>query len=152
MDYPVIQVDGVAESQDFSVAGLPSGVRAVTFTSTQNPFAKKGIFKLIQLAILILLRTPGRDFLRPSIGGNLKGLLAKPVGPSLEPERRGEISVAVSTTEDQLISEQTGAELPPEERLRSFVLLSADFNYDETAWDIVVRLVSEAGGAAEVLL
>jgi hypothetical protein len=152
LDYPVLQVDGVVESQDFSVTGLPQGVREVTFTSTKNPFAKKGIFKLIQLAVVILLRTPGRDFLRPSIGGGLRTVLAKPVGPALIPERRGEISVAVSTTEDQLISEQTGVNLPPEERLRSFVLLGADFNYEETAWDIVVRLVSEAGGAAEVLL
>lgn len=152
LDYPVIQVDGVVESQNFAVTGLPSGIREVTLTSTKNPFAKVGIFKLIQLAVLTLLRTPGRDIISPSSGGGLKRLLAKPVGPSLISGLRGEISVAVSSTEDQLISEQTGVELPPEERLKTFVMLSADFNYEETAWDIVVRLVSEAGGAADVLL
>ena len=152
MDYPVIQVDGVVESQDFSVTGLPRGVRPVVLTSTKNPFAKKGIFKLIQLAILTLLKTPGRDIISPTSGGGLKRLLSKPVGPRLIQGLRGEISVAVSSTEDQLISEQTGVELPPEERLATFVMLSADFNFDETAWDIVVRLVSEAGGAADVLL
>jgi len=152
LDYPVLQVDGVVESSDFAAAGLPRGVREVTFTATKNPFAKKGIFKLIQLAVLLLLRTPGRDFRNPTIGGGLKRLLAKPVGPSLMAALRAEIGMAVSVTEDQLISEQTGVAIPPEERLRSFVLTSADFDYNETTWNIVVRLVSEAGGAAEVLL
>lgn len=152
MDYPVIQVEGVVETQDFSTTGLPRGVRGVTFTSTRSPLAKTGIFKLIQLAVLLLLRTPGRDLIAPASGGGLKRVLAKPVGPSLLNSLRGEISISVSSTEDQLISEQTGVQLPPEERLRSFVMVSAEFNYEETAWDIIVRLVSEAGGAADVLL
>lgn len=152
MDYPVIQVEGVVESQNFSTTGLPRGAREVTFTSTQTPFAKQGIFKLIQLAVLTLLKTPGRDLLSPSFGGGLKRILAKPVGPQLVQGLRGEISVAVASTQDQLISEQTGVSLPPEERMKSFVMVSAEFNYEETAWDIVVRLVSEAGGAADVLL
>lgn len=152
MDYPVVQVEGVVETQNFSATGLPRGAREVTFASTRTPLAKTGIFKLIQLAILTLLKTPGRDIISPTSGGGLKRLLAKPVGPSLVGDLRGEISVAVSSTEDQLITEQVGARLPPEERLRSFVLVSAEFNYADTAWDIVVRLVSEAGGAADVLL
>ena len=102
--------------------------------------------------MLTLLKTPGRDLLSPDAGGGLKRILAKPVGPSIMQNLRGEISVAVSSTQSQLISEQTGASLPPEERLKSFVMVSAEFNYAETAWDIVVRLVSEAGGAADVLL
>lgn len=151
-DYPVVQVEGVVESQDFAATGLPRGVRQVTFTSTKDPFAKVGIFKLIQLAILVLLRTPGRDIISPETGGGLKLILGKNVGPSLITQRRGEISIAVSATEDQLISAQSDTDLPPEERLLSLTLLDATFDFTTLEWNVVLRLISEAGGAAEVLL
>ena len=152
-DYPVIQVEGVAESTDFAVTGgLPAGIRTVTFTSTKNPFVKKGIYKLVQLCVLLLLRTPGRDILNPESGGGLKQIAAKPVSESLFPVRRGEIGVAVASTECQLFEGQAAIDLPPEERLRSFLLLNADFNFGQQEWLIVARVISEAGGAADVLL
>jgi hypothetical protein len=152
-DYPVIQVDGVSETADFSVTGLPSGVRTVTLTSTSAPVKKQSIFKLVQLCILLLLRTPGRDILEPEIGGGLRLVVGKPVGPSIVPARRGEIGLAVSTTERQIIESQaTANRLTPDERLSSFVLLRADFDFEEQEWLIITRVISEAGGAADVLL
>ena len=152
-DYPVLQVEGVSETANFAVTGLPAGVRQVTFTSTATPVVKKGIFKLVQLVVLVLLRTPGRDFLEPEAGGGLKLVVTKPVNPKILPNRRGEIGVAVSNTERQVIeSQSTESSLPPEERLSSFVLLSATFDFDAQEWLIITRIISEAGGAADVLL
>lgn len=151
-DYPVIQVDGVVESTDFSRTGLPRGVRSVRLTSTSNPFVKRGIFKLVQLCVLLLLRTPGRDIMAPDAGGGLKAVVSRPVGESVLSQRTGEISAAVSSTETQLLSAQAGTTLEPAERLRSFTLLSATFDFENQEWLVVTRVVSDAGGAADVLL
>lgn len=152
MDYPVIQVEGVSESADFVTTGLPLGVRSMSFTSTATPYAKSGIFNLIQLAVLILLRTPGRDKFSPGVGGGLKGLLGLPVGESLLNTRKSQISLAVARTEEHLTAVQANAGAPPEERLSSFTLVDAAFDYAQQTWNVIVRLVSDAGGAADVLL
>ena len=152
-DYPVIQVEGVSEDANYSdLGGLPTGVRGVTFTSTQTPFAKRSIYALVQLCVLVLLRTPGRDVLSPDSGGALNQIAARPAGESLLMLRRGEIGVAISTTERQIHESQTVQDLPPEERLRSFLLLDANYDSRAQEWLIIARVISEAGGAADVLL
>lgn len=152
MDYPVTLTDGVSESADFARTGLPLGVRNVSFTSTTTPFAKTGIFNLIQLAVLVLLRTPGRDKFSPGVGGGLRELIGLPVGESLLNTRRSQISLAVARTEEHLTAVQANAGAPPEERLNSFTLVDASFDYTQQTWTVIVRLVSDAGGAADVLL
>lgn len=152
-DYPAMQVEGSDETAKYSSAAeLPKGPRAVTFTSTQNPYAKKGIYVLVQLCTLSLMRTPGRDVLSPDMGGGLRSITAKPLGMSSLPERKNEVGSAVAATERQLMEEQVRSTLPPEERLRSLTLEEVSYNFDEQEWRIVIRIVSDAGGAADVLL
>lgn len=152
MDYPVLKVEGVQETDNFAQTGLPRGVRRVTFATDPNPVAKKGLFVLIQLTILVLLRSPGRDVFSPGTGGGLKLLLARNAGPQLLTQRKGEIAVSVARTVDQIVSEQAGADLPPEERLQSLTMLNAEYDAEAQTWNIILRLVSDAGGAADVLV
>jgi hypothetical protein len=151
-DYPVTLLAGLNEYENFAETGLPPGVRSVDLDSTSNPLIKQGIFKVIQIFILVLLKTPGTDIFSPDSGGDLRKIVSRPVGERLVNTRRGEIGLSVSRTEDQILESQTGVTLPPEERLQSATLRTAEFDFENQAWNIVVRLVTDAGGAADVLL
>jgi len=151
-DYSVTLFEGLDEFEDFAESGLPPGVRVVLLDSTSNPLKKQGIFKLMQLFLLTLLKTPGSDMFSPGTGGGLKRLIGRPVSESLINTRRGEISLAVSQTEDQMWEAQVNGAFPPDERLQSASLREATYDFGTLTWSITMRLVSDAGSAADVLL
>lgn len=151
-DYSVTLLENIDEFENFAETGLPPGIRAVTFDSTSNPFQKLGLFSLIQLFILILLKTPGRDIFDEESGGGLKKLLGRPVSPKNINAKKGEISLSVSRTEDQMLEAQAASTAPSAERLQSATLQQASFDYTSQAWSITIRIVSDAGSAADVLL
>ena len=151
-DYPVTLLGTLNEFDNFAETGLPPGVRTVTMDSTSSPHAKQGLFVLIQLFLLILLKTPGRDIFSTDSGGGLKRIVGRSVSQKQLSSKRGEISLAISRTEDQMLGSQAGVSSPASERLRSANLFSADFDFGTQTWSITIRIVSDAGSAADVLL
>lgn len=109
----------------------------------------RGIQRLTQVFLKVLLTTPGTDIFAPKIGG---GILAH-LGQSISVEDGSDIVasfiVSVDSAAKQLVQIQgRNQALPPDERLLSAKVLSAGFNKNETAIIGSVELTSHAGKSA----
>lgn len=151
-DYPVVAVEGVDETTDFAAEGLPEGIRVVSLETGKVPFPKSSLFVVAQLAILLLLRTPGRDIFAPEYGAGFKELIGLPVSPSNIQDRRAELARRVASVEDSITSQLPPGSRDNAEVLDSLTLLDADYDYAEQAWNVTIRLVTADGGAADILL
>ena len=116
-----------------------------------GPTASKtrGILRLMQLFLRMLLTTPGTDIFAPKLGG---GALSH-VGQSISVEDGSDVVsgliVSVDNTARQLIQIQgRNQATPPDERLLSAKVLSAGFNKNETAIIASIELLSQAGKSA----
>lgn len=113
------------------------------------PGKTRGILRLMQVFLRLLLQTPGSDIFAPKLGG---GALAH-LGQSISTEEGSDVIssfiISVDNTRSQLIQIQGRNQLlPPDERLLSANVLSAGFNKNETAIITSIQLDSQAGASA----
>jgi hypothetical protein len=112
----------------------------------------KGMTKLIQIVVLSLLNTPGRDILDPSEGGGIPEMIGMNYDPSDLSDILAELTRRVKKTEMEILASQVGLVLVPEEKLRSLSLISVGpgQNLDEVA--ARMRVVNELGQQSDVVL
>jgi len=113
------------------------------------PGKTKGILRLMQVFLRLLLQTPGSDIFAPKLGG---GALAH-LGQSISTEEGSDVIssfiISVDNTKSQLIQIQGRNQLiPPDERLLNASVLAAGFNKNETAIVTSIQLDSQAGASA----
>ena len=93
-------------------------------------YGQRGLNLLVQLVIIELLKTPGRDVVSPRDGGgllNLRGL--SPIGDN-KAKARTMVPLSVKRVEQQILSRQMGCNIPADEMLQSLEC------GDKVYWDV----------------
>jgi len=114
-----------------------------------------GLALLVQKVVIWLLKTPGRDFFEPELGGGFIQLTK----PRMWEENRdmipANIMEAVEAVEQQMLSRQLGINRPPEEKLKSLGLSKENsiiFFEDTRGFMVNLDLRNMANQKAEVAL
>lgn len=136
---------------DIGLLRLNNTTGEITFEIGNNPPLVKGINKLVQLVLITMLTSPRSDKF-DNYGGGLVDLLSKPMNPNNPSQIKGDISVIVGSTQNQLISEQTDPNIPSEERLKQIDLVNVTINRDALEVEMLIRIVSEDDEIAFVRL
>lgn len=113
------------------------------------PSKTRGILRLMQVFLRLLLQTPGSDIFAPTLGGGMLSHVGQNVGVDDGSNVTSGIIISVDNTKSQLIQIQgRNQTIPPDERLLSADVLSAGFNKNETAILVSIQLTSQAGESA----
>lgn len=105
---------------------------------SKNSGIVRGIETLLQKISKILLTVLGSDLYNPNYGSNLQVFLS--YGPQQEQEMSSYISMAVSQTEDLIITEQLDKQLDDSERLVELTLQAVNkINANDWIIDIFVK-------------
>lgn len=113
------------------------------------PGKTKGILRLMQVFLRLLLQTPGSDIFAPKLGGGALSHLGQSISTEEGSDVISSFIISVDNTKSQLIQIQGRNQLlPSDERLLSATVLSAGFNKNETAIITSIQLDSYAGASA----
>jgi len=120
--------------------------RKVSFKTTARILS--GIDELIQVVVLTLLNSPGRDPLDIQRGGGLTELIGYNISDT--DEIFAEASKRVSDTEKEVIERQAGTNISSEAKLKRLNLL--DISEGDSVDEIFVKLeiVNELGRIAKI--
>jgi phage baseplate assembly protein W len=102
---------------------------------SKNSGIVRGIETLLQKISKILLTVMGSDLYSPNYGSNLQIFLS--YGPQQEQEISSYISMAVSQTEDLIVTEQLDKDLDDSERLIDLTLQAVN-KVNANDWEIEV--------------
>lgn len=121
----------------------------IKFKLSPVPGKTKGILRLMQVFLRLLLQTPGSDIFAPKLGGGALSHLGQSISTEEGSDVISSFIISVDNTRSQLIQIQGRNQLlPPDERLLSANVLSAGFNKNETAIVTAIQLDSYAGSTA----
>lgn len=111
-----------------------------------------GISKLLQIVVLSLFNSPGKDILDLDRGAGIPDMIGMNLDPDDLTEVLSEVTRRIKNTEREILTEQIGLNIPPTEKLRELRLISVGpgANLGEVA--VRVRIVNELGQRAEVVL
>ncbi len=101
-----------------------------------------GVSKLVQIVVLELLTSPGRDIIDPNDGGNLRSLIGSNINYDDESEVFTEIKMLIFTAEENIKKRQISASRPANEQLASLTLLDVVPNEDEALLEISIQVTS----------
>lgn len=109
----------------------------------------RGILRLMQLFLKLLLTTPGTDIFAPKVGGGAMAHLGQSISTDSSSDVVSGLVVSVDATVRQIIQIQgRNQAIPPDERLMSAKVLSAGFNKSDTALIASIEVISQAGHSA----
>lgn len=109
----------------------------------------RGILRLMQLFLKLLLTTPGTDIFAPKVGGGALAHLGQSISTDSSTDVVSGLIVSVDATTRQIIQIQgRNQSIPPDERLLAANVLSAGFNKNETALVASIEVKSQAGKSA----
>lgn len=134
MDLQVIDVDQVTRKVFLAVSS-----KTVT-----------GIYKLIQIVVLALLNTPGKDVLDPQKGGGFLSLIGSNIDPNDSSSVYADIAYRVSKVEDEIISNQIGLSGPKAEKLQELRLLDITKGETEDEYLVKIRIISQEGRSSDI--
>lgn len=121
----------------------------VEFTVGSIPRKVTGIQRLMQMFLRILLRSPGSNIFHPRSGGGL----FKRVGGVINRNAAADITIAVNTTQQYIVAQQTPERnIPPSERLLAAEISSISVDEKATAAYVTVVLTNHAGVKAAATL
>ena len=135
MDLQIIDVDEITRVVSFKI----------------SPKKISGISKLVQIVVLSLLNSPGRDVLNPEKGAGLPDLVGSNIDPGESTEMFADIAQRVKKSEKEIIEDQVGVDDAPEEKLSEIQIVSLDTDkIDEIM--VRIRVVNQAGQASDVVV
>ena len=109
-------------------------------------YGQRGLNLLVQLVIVELLKTPGRDIINPRDGGGLLSLRGiSPIGDN-RAHARSMVALAIKRVEQQILTRQLGRSYPASETLKS--LECGDGLYWDAqagSWYIPITMTNMAG-------
>ena len=112
----------------------------------------EGIAKLAQIVLLALLNIPGKDILDPEQGGGIPELIGYGFDTSDLSEIVTEVTRRVRKIETEIINNQIGLEVLPEERLREVEIINIGPGEALDEVDVRVRIINELGQQSDVVL
>lgn len=110
----------------------------------------EGIDELVQVVVLSLMNTPGKDVLHANKGGGIPSLIGYNI--SNENELFGEIAERISKSEREILEDQIGLDLDAEAKLKSINVKSISRGEDEDTILVTLQIVNELGRIAEVTI
>lgn len=116
-----------------------------------SPKTVKGLTKLIQIVVLSLLNTPGKDILDPERGGGIPEMIGMNIDPGDLSEVLSEVTRRVKKSEAEIIKDQIGLELPADERLREIKIANVGHGTLSTEVLVRIRVVNELGQQSDVV-
>lgn len=121
----------------------------VEFTFGTRPRRVRGIVRLMQTFLRILLRSPGSNRFHPRSGG---GLL-KRIGDTASPQTAADVAIAVQTASQYLINVQTAQRsIPPSERLLSAEIQAVNLDPRATSIFVTIVLTTHSGARSAATL
>lgn len=122
----------------------------VNITTSNDPFQLLGVHKVAQIVAKVLLTTKGTDTFAPEVGTGIRSLTGRLVSQSNIEHIRRDIGMWISDSEKQLREFQESGTFPLDERIEKLTLVSADFDFEDLSWTIVVKVDTEAGSQVVV--
>lgn len=123
-----------------------------SFGMSRPPKFVEGVSKLVQIVVIELMTTPGRNVLDPSAGGNLQSLIGSNVTFDDEAEIFTEIQMMIRTAESNIKERQVNSNRPSNERLSALYLLDVVPDEENASLEIIVKIVSEDQQDAEAIV
>lgn len=111
-----------------------------------------GYQKLIQIVVLSLLNSPGKDILNPGDGGGLLAIIGTNIDSVDGTQVLAQLNQAVKKTESEIIGYQTGLSAPLEELLKELQVISLAQGLDEDEVLLTIRIINQAGRVTDVVL
>ena len=119
------------------------------FRIGQTPSKVRGILRLVQIYLKILLQTPGTDILAQRIGADALKNVGRTFGRGQGGGIVSDFVLANTTAVRQIIAIQgRDPSIPRDERLLSARVLAAQYSQRETALLVSTEINSQAGRAA----
>lgn len=146
-----LQLDYINSVSVFSTRLTLTRRSLVKFVVADTPNKVRGITRLVQLFLKILMTTPGRDIFAPRVGGGLLNTIGKTWSMGATGNVVSNAIISVSQTTKQIMALQgRDPRIPLDERLLSAKVVGADFIRAEAALLMQVEIVSQAGRRALV--
>lgn len=135
---------------DISLLQIDESTRRVTLQMSPKPVT--GLTKLMQIVVLSLLNSPGRDILNPEKGAGIPDMIGMNFDPTDLSDILGEITRRVRKSEEEILQDQVGLNPPANEKLREIKIISVSPGeaLDEVAARI--RIINELGQQSDVVL
>lgn len=135
---------------DISLLQVDPDTREVSFKLSHKSI--KGMSKLLQIVVLSLLNTPGKDVLDPGDGAGIPEMIGMNYDPSDLGDILAELTRRVRKSETEILASQVGLILAPEETLRSVSIMSVSPGaaLDEVA--VRIRIINELGQQSDVVI
>lgn len=135
---------------DISLIQVNSETNEVSFKL--SPKSIKGMSKLIQIVVLSLLNTPGRDILDPDRGAGIPEMVGMNYDPSDLGDILAELTRRVRKTELEITSSQVGLQLDSSERLKKLTIMNVGPGKASDEVSVRIRIVNELGQQSDVVL
>lgn len=101
-----------------------------------------GIDLLVQIVVIELLTSPGRDINDPESGGNLRSLIGANVAFDDEAEVFAEVRIMISATEQNIKRKQRNVQRPASEKLSRLDLIDIVPDEENSQLEVILRIVS----------
>ena len=123
------------------------------FRIGKRPAKVRGILRLLQLFVKILLTSPGTDIFRPGSGGGILNKIGTTFGSDEGSSLVTDFVVSVTRTQRQIVAMQARDQRSPrDERLLSATVVGSQFDKTQGALYMRIRIISQAGESAEANL
>lgn len=123
------------------------------FRIGKSPGKVRGVMRLLQLFVKVLLTTPGTDMFKPNLGGGVLGKVGATFGANEASSLISEIVIAVTRTQRQIVAMQSKDQRSPrDERLLSASVVGSQFDKVQGALFVRIRIITQLGELAEANL
>jgi len=121
----------------------------IRFRLGNSPAKVRGILRLVQLFLKVLLTTPGSDIFVPRLGAAALRNLGQTFGATQQGDIVSDFIVAVDLATRQLIAIQgSDSSIPADEKLLQAKVVSSSFDRNSSALIVSVELTSQTGQGA----
>lgn len=135
---------------DISLLKIDESTRAVSLELSSKVVT--GLTKLVQVVVLSLLNSPGRDILDPDRGSGIPDMVGMNYDPLDLSEVVSDLTSRIRKSETEILADQVGLNAPASEKLREIKIISVG---PGTSLDEVVariRVINELGQQSDVVL
>lgn len=136
MDISLIQID-----EETKRVSLKMGSKPVT-----------GLTKLVQIVVLSLLNSPGRDILNPDKGAGIPDMIGMNIDPTDLSEVLNELTERIKKSEKEIIQDQIGLNAAASEKLRELRIISVSPGEDLGEVVARIRIINELGQQSDVVI
>jgi len=137
-------------SKDIKVIHRDTTTGRLTFKVSSMPVIGSDL--LVQLVVLSLLNTPGKDILDLNNGGGIPEMIGLNIDATDSTEIVAEVTRRIKKTQVEIINAQSGLNVTSDEKLRDLQItgISQGETIDEVL--VVIRVINEAGKITDIVV